>query len=157
MKKIISDGNDYVLGWWIPKAEKRYRKLVKEKSIETDTLWYEKIDDMKVESWLRSRGVIVSTSNKKIDTRKVDRMFRKVGIDKNKFYDSLIKVGTDGMKTKQMKEEWSVDNPTKNNCYMVSGSFTNMDPKELNIYQSKLMVIPYLIIILNGMMVLLLI
>ena len=47
-------------------------------------------------------------------------MFRKVGIDKNKFYDSLIKVGTDGMKTKQMKEEWSVENPTKNNCYMVS-------------------------------------
>ena len=37
-------------------TEKRYRKLVKEKSIETDTLWYEKIDDMKVESWLRSRS-----------------------------------------------------------------------------------------------------
>ena len=24
MKKIISDGNDYVLGWWIP-TKKRYR------------------------------------------------------------------------------------------------------------------------------------
>lgn len=121
MKKIISDGNEYVMGWWIPKAEKRYKRLVKESSIETDTLWYEDINEMKVESWLRSRGVLVSTlENKKIDTRKVDRMFRKVGIDKNKFYESLITMGTDGLKTKQMKEDWSVDNPTKNNCYMVS-------------------------------------
>ena len=36
------------------------------------------------------------------------------------FYDSLILMGKDGLKTKKMKDEWSKNNPTRNYCYVVS-------------------------------------
>lgn len=121
IKDRISKGDKYILDWWRPKAEKRYKRLDRIGSLQLDTLWYEKIDDMKVESWLRSRGVVGSSSeSRRIDPRVVDRMFRKVGIDKSKFYNSLLSMGVDGLKTKQMKEEWSIDNPTRNYCYVVS-------------------------------------
>ena len=57
MKDKIEEGMDYIMKWWIPKAVKRYKKLLKEKNLQTDTLWYEDINSLKVESWLRSRGI----------------------------------------------------------------------------------------------------
>ena len=57
MKNKIEEGMDYIMKWWIPKAVKRYKKLLKEKNLQTDTLWYEDINSLKVESWLRSRGI----------------------------------------------------------------------------------------------------
>ena len=140
LKDKISEGNEYILGWWKPKAEKRFKRLLRNGNLETDTLWYEKINDMKVESWLRSRGVVGSSSiSKKIDPRVVDRMFRKVGIDKKKFYESLISMGVDGLKTKQMREEWSIDNPTRNYCYVVSEFiYRYLAPKGTKHYSIKI-------------------
>ena len=40
MKEKIKEGMDYIMKWWIPKAVERYRKLLKEKNLQTDTLWY---------------------------------------------------------------------------------------------------------------------
>ena len=56
----------------------------------------------------------------RIDSELVDKMFDKVGIDRENFYDCLKEMGRDGLKTKKMKDEWSEDNPTKNYCYVVS-------------------------------------
>ena len=56
----------------------------------------------------------------KIKTELVDEMFNRVGIDRNNFYECLRELGEDGLKTNQMKEEWSEDNPTRNYCYVVS-------------------------------------
>tara|TARA_B100000287_G_scaffold42296_1_gene38310 strand:- start:514 stop:915 length:402 start_codon:yes stop_codon:yes gene_type:complete len=47
-------------------------------------------------------------------------LFKKLGIDKDKFYQALRTMGKDGLKTKKMRDEWSEDNPTRNYCYMVS-------------------------------------
>ena len=117
----VDRGLDYILSWWIPKAEKRYNKLLKSERLQDDSLWYEGINSTKVESWLRSRGVNGSIhSNHKVNPIVVDRMFRKVGIDKNIFYQSLKVMGKEGLKTKKMKEEWNEENPTRNYCYVVS-------------------------------------
>ena len=40
MKEKIKEGMDYIMKWWTPKAVERYRKLLKEKNLQTDTLWY---------------------------------------------------------------------------------------------------------------------
>ena len=40
MKQKYIDDRDYIMKWWIPKAVERYRKLLKEKNLQTDTLWY---------------------------------------------------------------------------------------------------------------------
>jgi len=119
----INRGLDYIMEWWIPKAGKRYEKLLKNKNLQDDSLWYEGINSTKVESWLRSRGVngsINKNGSHKIDPLVVGRMFRKVGIDKEKFYQSLIEMGKGGLKTKKMKDEWCKENPTRNYCYVVS-------------------------------------
>jgi hypothetical protein len=50
----------------------------------------------------------------------VNNIFRKVGIDKDRFYKALRTMGKDGLKTKKMRDEWSKDNPTRNYCYIVS-------------------------------------
>ena len=53
----------------------------------------------------------------------VNDTFRMVGIDKDKFYQTLRTMGKDGLSpsaTKKMRDEWSKDNPTRNYCYMVS-------------------------------------
>jgi len=117
----VEGGLKYILDWWIPKAVKRYTKLKKENSLQNEVLWYENINSTKVESWLRSRGVNGVINNKnKINPLVVDRMFKKVGVDKEIFYKALKTMGRDGLKTEKMKEEWSEDNPTKNYCYNVS-------------------------------------
>ena len=46
--------------------------------------------------------------------------FKKVGIDKKKFFQALRTMGKDGLKTKAMKDEWESKNSTRNYCYMVS-------------------------------------
>lgn len=119
----VERGMEYILDWWKKKSIKRYEKLYKKKKLQKRVLWYENINSPKVESWLRSRGVNGSVSkdkNSKIDPLVVDRMFRKVGLEKNRFYQSLIEMGQNGLKTKKMREEWSIENPTKNYCYVVS-------------------------------------
>ena len=140
LKDRIKEGNKYILNWWTPKAEKRYKRLVKVDGLQTDTLWYENMNTMKVESWLRSRGVTgLIDSNQKINPMVVDRMFRKVGIDKKKFYESLISMGVDGLKTKQMKDEWSIENPTRNYCYVVSEFiYKYLAPKGTKHYSIKI-------------------
>lgn len=122
LKDNINKGREFIINWWLKKSIKRYETLLGKNQLHEDVLWYENMDSMGVESWLKSRGVNGSIQNKenKIDPIVVDRMFRKVGIDKNKFYDSLILMGKDGLKTKKMKDEWSKNNPTRNYCYVVS-------------------------------------
>ncbi len=55
----------------------------------------------------------------KIDPIKLDSMFKIAGISKEKLHDSLRTMGTKQLK-KEMRHEWSPDNPTRCFCYVVS-------------------------------------
>ena len=52
--------------------------------------------------------------------RLMEKGFKKVGINKKRFFQALRTMGKDGLKTKAMKEEWESKNPTRNYCYIVS-------------------------------------
>jgi|TARA_B100001094_G_scaffold79305_1_gene75581 hypothetical protein len=56
----------------------------------------------------------------KIGNEKLESMFKVAGIEKKVLHDALLKMGTKQLKTKQMRDAWSEDNPTKNYCYVVS-------------------------------------
>ena len=56
----------------------------------------------------------------KISEEKLQSMFNVAGIEKKVLHDALLKMGTKQLKTKQMRDAWSEDNPTKNYCYVVS-------------------------------------
>ena len=53
----VEMGMKYILNWWINKSIKRYEGLFKKKKLQNEVLWYENINSLEVESWLRSRGV----------------------------------------------------------------------------------------------------
>jgi hypothetical protein len=53
----------------------------------------------------------------KIQNDKLQVMFDKVSVDKNNLYDALIKMGPKHLKTKEMKDNWTKDNPTYCYCY----------------------------------------
>lgn len=59
----------------------------------------------------------------KIDNHKLDEMFRVAGVDKKQLYDVLRKMGRKAIKTKEMKDGWSEDNPTYCTCYFVTEWF----------------------------------
>ena len=50
-------GIEGVLDWWKPKAIKRYSKLLNDEKIESDTLWYDELDENLVESWMVANGI----------------------------------------------------------------------------------------------------
>jgi len=56
----------------------------------------------------------------KIGNEKLESMFKVAGIEKKVLHDALLKMGTKQLKTKQMRDAWSEDNPSKNYCYVVS-------------------------------------
>lgn len=56
----------------------------------------------------------------KINPSVLNSMFDKAGIDKSALYKALIVMGPKHLKTKQMRENWSEDNPTYCYCYVVS-------------------------------------
>lgn len=141
LKDNINQGGKFIIDWWLKKSIKRYEALKGKNELHKEVLWYENMDSVSVESWLNSRGVNGSISNKiqKIDPIVVDRMFRKVGIDKNKFYKSLISMGKGGLKTERMKEEWNESNPTRNYCYVVSEFlYKYVAPKGVKHYSIKI-------------------
>ena len=43
--------------WWRQAARKRYEKLDKDKRLQTETLFIEKIDELDIEGWLNASGV----------------------------------------------------------------------------------------------------
>ena len=47
-------------------------------------------------------------------------MFTKSGVNKARLYDSLRTMGRKHLKTKEMRDAWSEDNPTYCYCYVVS-------------------------------------
>ena len=56
----------------------------------------------------------------KIGNEKLKSMFKVEGIKKSVLHKALLQMGTKQLKTKQMRDAWSEDNPTKNYCYVVS-------------------------------------
>lgn len=56
----------------------------------------------------------------RISDTELDKMYRKVGFDKKTLHSALIKMGKKHLKTKQMRDSWSTENPTKNYCYVIS-------------------------------------
>ena len=56
----------------------------------------------------------------KIGNEKLESMFKVAGIEKKVLHKALLQMGTKQLKTKQMRDAWSEDNPTKNYCYVVS-------------------------------------
>ena len=54
------------------------------------------------------------------DPKWVTEMFDHTGVDHDRLTQSLIKMGTKCLKTKEMKEMWSEDNPTCNYCYVIA-------------------------------------
>lgn len=55
----------------------------------------------------------------KVDVSVLNGMFDFAGIDKEKLYDALRKMGTKQLK-KEMRAEWKETNPTRCFCYVVS-------------------------------------
>ena len=56
----------------------------------------------------------------KIPTGKLDQMFEIAEVSKSAMYNALIQMGRKHLKTKQFKDQWSEDNPTKNYCYVIA-------------------------------------
>src|SRR6185312_7484511 len=56
----------------------------------------------------------------KISNVELDKMFEMAGVHKPSMHKALIRMGKNLLKSKEMKEQWSPDNPTKNYCYVVS-------------------------------------
>ncbi len=56
----------------------------------------------------------------KISNTELNKMYDRVGLDKKTLHKALIQMGTKHLKTKQMRDNWSVNNPTKNYCYVVA-------------------------------------
>lgn len=55
----------------------------------------------------------------RIPTELLNVMFDRCGVDKNKLHRSLIIMGKDNL-TKDYRDTWSIDNPTRGYCYNVS-------------------------------------
>lgn len=56
----------------------------------------------------------------RIDNDKLNEMFKIVSVDKDLLYSSLIKMGKKQLKSKEMRDGWSEDNPTYCYCYVVA-------------------------------------
>lgn len=56
----------------------------------------------------------------KIQINELQKMYDTAGIDKNRLYKALLEWGNKGINGGKYKKEWSIDNPTKNYCYVVS-------------------------------------
>ena len=56
----------------------------------------------------------------RISEKKLQSMFEVAGIEKSVLHDALLQMGRKYLKTKQMKDAWSEDNPTKNYCYVIA-------------------------------------
>lgn len=50
----------------------------------------------------------------------IEEMYEYVGIDRTKLRTALKQMGKKYINDKQMREEWTEDNPTRNYCYVVS-------------------------------------
>lgn len=56
----------------------------------------------------------------KIHPEQLQKQFDLAGVDKDIMYAALRVMGKKNLKTKLFKEQWSVDNPTKNYCYVIA-------------------------------------
>ena len=56
----------------------------------------------------------------RIDSDKLNEMFDKLNVSKDSLYSSLIKMGKKNLRSKEMKDNWSEDNPTYCYCYVVA-------------------------------------
>ena len=56
----------------------------------------------------------------RIKEKELQKMFDKAGVTKAQLHEALKTMGKKHLKTKLMKDAWTMDNPTKNYCYVVS-------------------------------------
>ena len=56
----------------------------------------------------------------RISEKEINKMYKKVNLEREKLHDALITMGRKYIKGKKLKDNWSEDNPTKNYCYVVS-------------------------------------
>jgi hypothetical protein len=56
----------------------------------------------------------------RIDTENLDKMFRIANLNRKDLHDALIEMGPKFLHNKKMREEYDVNNPTRNFCYVVS-------------------------------------
>ena len=56
----------------------------------------------------------------RIKNETLDEMFQIAGLEKKKLHEALIKMGPVFLHSKKAREEYTIDNPTRNFCYVVS-------------------------------------
>jgi len=56
----------------------------------------------------------------RIKNETLEKMFRIAGLEKKKLHEALIEMGPKFLHSKKAKQEYDVNNPTRNFCYVVS-------------------------------------